>query len=180
MKDLRIAAAVSSLTLVLFSSSAFASGPSRTAEEDAVIATQAGGRFVIANHTIRATVSIVDSSVRGLIVADRAHATELRFAEPFAIPLKDGTILDTNSLKLLRPPERRVLTPRPDASRLADRLHGERFDFYFENNDHSVRVSWSLILLDGSHYLRQVLTIEAPAHDASISRVQLIDVRLAG
>ncbi len=179
MKDLRIAAAVSTLTLVLFPLSVFAS-TSRAGETDTVIATQAGGRFGIENHSIRATVSIVDGSLRGLIVADRAHATELRFAEPFAILLKDGTILDTNSLKLLRPPERRVLTPRPDASRLADRLHGERFDFYFENNDHSVRVSWSLILLDGSHYLRQVLTIEAPAHDASISRVQLIDVRLAG
>ena len=177
LKALRAVAAISSLTLVLFSLSAFASS-SPTAEADTVIATQAGGRFGIENHAIRATVSVVDGSLRGLIVADREHGTELHFAEPFAILLKDGTILDTNSLKLIRPPERRVLTPRPDASRLAERLHGGKFDFYFENNDHSVRVSWSLILLDGSHYLRQLLTIEAPTRDAAISRVQLIDVRL--
>ena len=41
-----------------------------------------------------------------------------------------------------------------------------------------MRVVWSVVLLDGSMYLRQLLSITAVAQDISISRVGLIDLTL--
>jgi len=63
---------------------------------------------------------------------------------------------------------------------LAERVRGEEFDFPLESSDHSVRLGWSFILLDGSSYIRQVFTITAVDRDVALSRVELIDVSLAG
>jgi hypothetical protein len=99
---------------------------------------------------------------------------------PFAILLKDGSIYNASILKLSGQPAKHELNPRPDASRLAERLHGEEFDFPLESSDHSLRVVWSLILLDGSSYLRQLVAITALSQDVPISRVELIDLPLPG
>ncbi len=48
-----------------------------------------------------------------------------------------------------------------------------------ETRDHSLQVVL-LILLDGSSYLRQSLTISTGGHDVPISRVALIDLTLPG
>jgi len=43
-----------------------------------------------------------------------------------------------------------------------------------------LRVIWSIVLLDGTSYLRQVLKISANARDVPISEVKLIDLKLSG
>ena len=55
-------------------------------------------------------------------------------------------------------------------------MHGEQFDLPLASSDASLRVVWSIVLLDGSSYVRQKFTITANGKDAPISRVQLIDV----
>jgi hypothetical protein len=167
------------LTLALLSGSVIAAGaPQRQASERAV-ATQAEGNFLLENHAIGAKWSVAAGKINRLAIMDRLHGSELRVAEPFAILLKDGTIYDAGNLTLAGQPARRELTPRPDASRLADRLHGAEFDFPLESGDRSLHVVWSLILLDGSTYLRQLVTITAAGQDLPISRVELIDLPLA-
>jgi hypothetical protein len=151
---------------------------SRDFEAGRVIATQAGGSFLLENHAIGAKWSVTEGKVNSLIVTDRLDGTELRVAAPFAILLKDGAVYDAGNLKLTGQPAKRELTPRPDASRFAGRLHGEEFDFPLESSDHSLHVVWSLILLDDSSYLRQLLTITAAGQDVPISRVELIDLPL--
>lgn len=145
-----------------------------------VIATQARDGFQLRNHAIAATVLVTEGKVRDVVVTDRLHRTKLRADAPFAILLKDGSIYDVNTLRLIGSPTKHELTARPEASRLADRLHGEEFDLSLENRDHSLQVVWSLILLDGSSYLRQSLTISAGGHDVPIGRVALIDLTLPG
>ena len=145
-----------------------------------VIATQTGDGFQLRNHAIAATVLVTEGKVRDVVVTDRLHGTKLRADAPFAILLKDGSIYDVNTLRLIGSPTKHELTARPEASRLADRLHGEEFDLSLENRDHSLQVVWSLILLDGSSYLRQSLTISAGGHDVPIGRVALIDLTLPG
>jgi hypothetical protein len=83
-------------------------------------------------------------------------------------------------LKLSGQPAKHELIPRPEASRFADRVHGEEIDFPLESSDHTMRVVWSLILLDGSSYLRQLVAITAAGQDVSIDRVELIDLPLPG
>jgi hypothetical protein len=144
------------------------------------IAGQDGNSFRLENQAIVVKWFVAEGRVSRLIVADRIHGTELSVGVPFAILLKDGTIYNPDNLRLLGQPLRRELAPRPDASRMADRLHGEAFDLPLESGDHSLKVVWSLILLDGSSYLRQSFTITAAGADVAISRVELIDVPLAG
>jgi hypothetical protein len=178
-KAKRNATAGFALLLTMVSSSAIASN---TQPDGAgpVVATQAGEHCSLKNRAIGAEWVVTGGKVNDLVVTDRLHGTELRIAVPFAILLKDGSIYDAGSLKLTGQPARHELTPRPEASRLADRLHGEAFDLPLESRDHSLRVIWSLILLDGSSYLRQLVAITAVGQDVPISRVELIDLPLSG
>ena len=179
-KTIRDATAGLALSLAVFVGSAVASGTQRDLEGGPVVATQAGDSFHLENRAIGAKWSVTEGKVSSLVVTDRMHGTELRVAAPFAILLKDGSIYDVSVLKLIGPPTKHELTPQPDASRFADRLHGEEFDLPLESDDHSLRLVWSLILLDGSSYLRQIFTITAVGHDLPISRVELIDLPLPG
>ena len=144
------------------------------------VAVQDGGNFQLGNQVVSAKWSVTRGEVNDLVVIDRLHGTDLRVAVPFAILLQDGTIFSPDNLQLAGQAVRRELTPQPEASRLADRLRGEEFDFPMESSDHSLQVTWSLKLLDGSSYLRQLLTVTAGRQDLPISRVKLIDLHLPG
>ena len=168
------------LSMAILSGTVPAASVPRDGGAGRVTATQVGDKFQLENHTIAARWSVSNGKVNDLAVIDRLHRTEIRVATPFAILLKDGTIYDSGILKLIRQPTMEALTPREDASRFADRLHGKQIDFPLESSDHSLQVVWSLILVDGSSYLRQLLTITAVGHDVSISQVKLVDLPLSG
>jgi hypothetical protein len=179
-KAIRDATAGFALTLALLPSSVLVAGTRLGSEADFVVATQDGDNFSLKNHAIGAKWSVTEGKVNSLVVIDRIHGKELHVAVPFAILLGDGSIYDASGLRLTRHPAQHELTPRPEASRLADRLHGEEFDFPLESSDRSLRVVWSLILLDGSSYLRQLVAITAGGQDIPIDRVELIDLALPG
>ena len=149
-------------------------------EPGRAMATQAGSSFCLENHAIGAKWSVAGGKVSGLFLLDRPAGTEIPIAVPFAILLNDGAVFNPGNLGLTGPPVRRALAPHPDASRLADRLAGEEFEFPLESSDHALRVVWSLMLLDGSAYIRQLVTVTAANQDLPIARVELIDLPLAG
>jgi hypothetical protein len=177
-KAIRSATTVFAFTLSVLPSLGFAMATPRDLKSGAAIATQVGGSFRLENHAIGAKWSITEGKVNSLIVTDRVHGTELYVAVPFAILLKSGANYDVGTLKLAGQPVKHELTPQLNASRFAERLHGEEFDLPLESSDHTLDVKWSLLLLDGSSYLRQLLTITAAGRDVPISRVELIDLRL--
>jgi hypothetical protein len=179
-KAIRDATVGLTLTLAMLPGSVIASGTQRGFEAGSVVATQAGDNFSLKDQAIGAKWSVIEGKVNSLVVTDQMHGTELRVVAPFAILLKDGSIYDASNLKVASQPTKRELTPQPDASRFGDRLHGEEFDFPLESSDHTLRVVWSLILLDGSSYLRQLVTITALGQDVPIDRVELIDLPLPG
>ena len=179
-KTIRDATTGVALSLAVLPGSAIALNIQPGLGSGPVIATQTGDGFQLRNRVIAATVLVTEGKVRDVVVTDRLHGTKLRADAPFAILLKDGSIYDVNTLRLIGGPTKHELTARPDASRLADRLHGEEFDLSLETRDHSLQVVWSLILLDGSSYLRQSLTISTGGHDVPIGRVALIDLTLPG
>src|SRR5271168_3689420 len=116
------------LTLAVLPGFLNASSTQRDFEAGPAIATQAGDSFHLENHVIGARWSVAEGKVNSLVVADRLHGTELRVGAPFAILLKDGSIYDAISMRLTGQPAKHELTPQPDASRFADKLHGEEFD----------------------------------------------------
>jgi len=131
------------------------------------------------DETIAAAVRFDNGKVSGFIVADRMHGTRVRFATPFRILLKDGSILDVGNLVLQGQAKEIDVTPRANLSRMADSLAGKMLEAEFENQDHSMRVTWRVQLRDGSSYVRQLVSIAATGQtDLAISRVELVDVQL--
>jgi hypothetical protein len=144
------------------------------------IASQMQDSFQLENNAIAAHGSIAGGKLNALTITDKLDHNALPIVAPFAILLKDGSILDPEHLTLTGQPNHRELAPQSKASRTADRLHGVQFDVPFESADHSLQATWSLVLRDDSAYLRQLLTITAVSRDASITRVELIRLPLPG
>ena len=180
-KQLLNAATGLALSLAVFPGSMIQaeSAPQRN-EASPVVAMQAGDSFRLQNHAIGASWSVAGGKLNSLVVHDRMHGAELRIDVPFGLLLSDGTKYNAGSLALTGPPVRHELNPRPDAPRLADTRRGVQFDVPLESSDHLLRVTWSLVLLENSSYIRQVLTLTAGPRDVPLSRVELVDMPLAG
>ncbi|MGB6194046.1 MAG: enterotoxin, partial [Terracidiphilus sp.] len=116
----------------------------------------------------------------GLVIEDHLDGKEIPVAAPFALLLRDGSILDAGNLAVEGSAQARRLLPGADASRAADRIPGVALEVPLESADHRVHALWSAILRDGSAYIRQQLTITAAGQDVAIARVQLIDLRVDG
>ena len=73
------------------------------------------------------------------------------------------------------------VTPSPNASRAATVMPGETVEMGFDSSDRAVHVEWAIVRLEGSNCVRQVVTVAAQGKtDVPISRVELIELKLAG
>ena len=143
-------------------------------------ATESGAVFHMQNQRIGVRWVNSPHGPQSLTVIAPAGGMEVPIANPFSILLTDGTIYNMRSLVPVGTITMHPVTPQPGSPRIADRLPGKQADLLLESGDHTLQVSWSLILLDGSSYLRQVLTLKAVGKDAPLSRVELIDLPLRG
>lgn len=139
-----------------------------------------GDSYAVSNQAIEAGWTISNEKLVDVIVTDKLHKTTLRLPIPFALLLKDGTIYKPANLKIDGKPQMRALTADADASRYSERLPGEQFDLPLADSKGDLHIIWSVVLRDGSNYIRQILTTTAGEHDAPINRVELIDVQLPG
>lgn len=165
--------------LALFTISVPAIGQN-TSEPGNATATHNGDSFQLENNVIAAKWSVAGNKVAGLLISDRLHGTDIPVPSPFAVLLENGTIYDASNLAISGQPVLRELEPQANASRMADRLHGHEVDVPLKSSDGSLEAMWSVILLDGSNYVRQLLTMKAGDRDLPISRVELIDLHLKG
>ena|SRR5579883_802664 len=137
-----------------------------------------GDSYALSDDTVEAAWSLSNGHLASVSVTDKTHKTTLAITEPFALLLKDGTIYKAGDLKIDGDPRMVTLEPNPQASRYSDRLAGRQFNLPLVTNDGNLHLTWSVVLRDGSHYIRQFLTATAVAHDIPISRLQLIDIQL--
>ena len=158
--------------------SAFA-GATCPGSEPATAARAAEG-FRLENCAVGLTLTSSGARLSGLAFTDRVHKTELPIAAPFAVLLTDGSIYNAANLAPAGQPSLHEVLPHAGAARVAEQLHGQQLDIPLGSADHSLRFTWSLILLDGASYFRQVLTLTAADKDVPIRRVQLIDLPLPG
>ena len=155
VQPVRVMACNALMALVLGSMAVAAAAPSGSPEGGRTVATRRGSDFRLENGRMGAKWSATAGKLNGLTVWARLPATEIHWPEPFAILLKDGTIYNAGDLKLAGEPVRRELVPRVGRSRLADTLRGASFEFPLESSDGNLRVLWSMVLLDGTSYLRR-------------------------
>jgi len=137
--------------------------------------------FALENRSIAARCSFAEGSLSGIVIRDRLHRTEVRMPDAFRILLTDGRILETKNLKLSSEPRRVQVGPDMRSPKAADAVSGEEVEAHFESGDRSLGVDWSVVLLSGSNYIRQVVRLAAQGDkDVSISRVELINAELPG
>ncbi|HVZ82798.1 MAG TPA: hypothetical protein VG893_03925 [Terracidiphilus sp.] len=138
------------------------------------------GRLQVENARVGATWSLAGGRLSGFTVKDRLHGTEIPAAEPFALLLEDGTHLRAEDFHVSGAAVRRALTGQADAARMADRLAGEEMDVPLESEDGALRATWAVVALEGTDYLREVLTLTAGMKDVPIARVEMVDADLPG
>lgn len=138
------------------------------------------GSFTIQNAAMGVSGSLAGGRIAGVVAHDRMHGAAIPVETPFAVLLDDGRILRAGDFAVSGAVMRHALTGKADASRMADRLAGEEMDVPLVSADHALHGTWSLIALDGTQYLRAVLTLTAGAKDVAIARVEMVDLDLPG
>ncbi|HTB96221.1 MAG TPA: hypothetical protein VK716_04380 [Terracidiphilus sp.] len=165
--------------MAILSTVSLANAAKSNADERATASVESG-RCLLENGVIGAEWVVKDANLRSLTITDRLHGKKIGIATPFSLMLKDGWVFDAGDLNVVAGPERRERTPQTDASRMAERMSGVEIDTTLETVDHALQARWAVIVLDGSNYLRQEVTLTAAGKDVAIRRVQLVDVDAAG
>ncbi|MDE3163683.1 MAG: enterotoxin [Acidobacteriota bacterium] len=168
----------SALLMLCTCAAAWAAGPGNHSGE--TTATQSGDRYALANGAILAEWTLRNGHAGSLCVRESMRGLRRCLSEPFAVILRDGQVYDASALQATAPAKQMRLTPQVDASRLAEHEGGMEFDVPLESADRSLRADWSVILRDGSNYVRQRLTLTAVGSHVAIRSVKLIDAELPG
>jgi hypothetical protein len=141
-------------------------------------ATVSASHFDLSNTVLTAKWSAAGSHLGTLSITDKLTHRSSFVLAPFSILLKSGAIFDASDVQVTGLPQRKMLTAAPDASCLAERFPGVSIELPWKTEDGSLSGTWSIVLRDGSNYLRQVVTITAGDKDQPISRVEMIDLPL--
>jgi len=140
-----------------------------------------GGAITLCTAKICATIPVYLShhELKPVTIEDQAHKTKLTAAETFAILVRKGGVYKASDFAV-DPAGMSVsqLQPHANASRMAERIAGVQIIVPLTSRDGLLTVNWRLELRDGSHYVREILTMTANGADVPIEQVQLIDIPL--
>ena len=164
---------------LLFVASAAARGIS--AQDAGKATTQVhGSHYTMENQAIEAAWQLAGGRLENFTVADRWNVKTVHLVDPFGVLLRDGTIENAHSLHIDGRPEMQALVPDPGSARASDHFAGQQFTLPMTDDAGRVRVLWSVVLRDGSNYVRQIVTISASAQDLPVAEVRLIDATIPG
>jgi len=170
------------VTLIAVSSqSAQAPAPGGVSSIAAGKATAAikGVSLILENRAIAATWRLAGGSFHPGATADKLDGKAMPAAEDaFSILLTDKRAIAASSLKIVGKPRIEDLKAEPQAPRLSDHLPGKQLVVELSDPEKAFDVTWRGILRDGSHYLRQEITLKATTQDLPIAEITLIDVAL--
>ena len=144
------------------------------------MATETGEHYEVANGIVQASWSQRDGQVTNLCVTSAWDRGRVCLQEPFQATGRDGALAGAIELRVAGPAHRLERAPERNASRMAEHLHGVEFDVPLESADHALRAQWSVILRDGSNYVRERLTLTAVGRDLPLRSVKLIDAEPPG
>jgi hypothetical protein len=146
--------------------------------QGAAAVSSTNGKFQVSDQTVAVRWDVRAGRLGDVMFVDKLHGRTLPLAVPFAILTSDGRIYGPANLRVEDEPRIRALAVNADASRYAERLPGRAIDVSLASEDGALRAVWSVVLRDGSAYVRQVLTVTAVGKDLPIARVELFDLAL--
>jgi hypothetical protein len=149
---------------------------------DAEIALNGQSGGTLQNNRIEASWQIRDARLDSLVIRDKTpHAgymdATLKLNAPFSVELNAIGVLHASDLQISSPARIEHLTPNPTASRASERLPGVTVHYSLADPQDRFHADWAITLRQGSHYIRQILTITAGASPLSLSGVSMIDAR---
>jgi hypothetical protein len=142
----------------------------------------------IHDDQLRLSNSVIEEEWRfqpnGLVAAtltDRlTNRTIPLAANVFVVTLQDGSVLKSSEMRITGQPRMEKLTADPNASQLAARYNGWQIEVGLSDQRDRLHVIWRAMLRDGSSYVRQEVTLNAPGKDLLISSIRLTDVSIPG
>ena len=139
-----------------------------------VVAEGAAGSLILSNNVIGARCEAGEDGLH-VEVKDMQTNRALEFRPPFSVLFADGSIVRADQMQISERPEIEDLKLDPAASRASEKIAGKEIHTTLVDARSGLHVRWRLELRDGSEYLRQSFTFEAPDHDLKMQRVRLID-----
>ena len=167
-------------------SHAFAQTSPQRSTGDPVIALDGQSGGTLENDRIEATWQIHNKHLTALVIRDKTPQAGFKDATlnldgPFSIELKAIGVQRASDLQISGPARIDHLTPNPSASRASDRLPGVTVHYSLTDPEGRFTPTGLSPFAQGSHYIRQILTVTAGAITAAASNgISLIDVRSPG
>ena len=149
--------------------------------EQRVAARRGDDDFSLGNDVISASWSTSGGVLRATALA--SAESEARLAVPahvFSLTLAGGARLDSTRLRITGEPSMETISPRPDASRFAERVGGRRVTVTLRDPDGRIEANWSAELREGSHYIRQEVTLHALGAPLAVREIALVELSAPG
>ncbi len=132
--------------------------------------------LTLANDLIRADWNLESPGFWIVSIQDLHSGQSITGPQPaFTLIMTDGSALDSVNMPAMGAPLQEELAPNLQASRLSERLAGQQITVVFEDANGRVRVTWRGILRDGSHYVRQEVTLEAIGTPQAFQQIRLLE-----
>jgi hypothetical protein len=141
----------------------------------------AGGR--IENDRVAAIWRVADGHITSLTIQDKTADTTRRDSSlsldvPFSIEVNQVGVVRASDLLVRGAARVEQLVPNVGASRGSERLPGTAVHYALADPAGRFQADWSLILRQGSSYIRQTVTVIAADKPVPLSGLILIDLRI--
>lgn len=134
--------------------------------------------FSLQNDAIQVSWRIRDKVLSVAKIEDRWNRSTLAGDAPLAVlTLRNGKVLSTEAMRVVSAPVLLRLAPVPKASRASERLAGSAISATLVDPDTGLRADWQADLRDGSHYVRQSLTLRAQGKPVDVKRVSFVNLK---
>ena len=136
--------------------------------------------FSIANAVLRMSWRTSADGMHGLEFTDAiTHRTISAQPVPFILLFGDGSVLAASEMAVVQEPKIVDLEVQAGAARLSERLPGKAVAIELADKAGRLRATWTVILRDGSNYVRQEFKLTAGSGDVPVREVRLVDWKLA-
>jgi hypothetical protein len=134
-------------------------------------------KLLLQNSAISAEWQLQPGGLKWIQIRDKRNGSSLHVPSPvFKLVFTDGTTADSSSLSIVAAPRVEKLQAIPNASRYSERIHGHQIVADFRDSNGKFEVQWRAILREGSHYVRQELTLKANSADLRLREIIPIDM----
>jgi hypothetical protein len=129
-------------------------------------------KLVLQNAKISAEWQFQSGGLKWIQIRDKRSGASLRASgQVFKLVFTDGTTADSSTLSVAAAPRIEKLRAIPTASRSSERIPGHQIVADFRDSNGQFEIQWRAILREGSHYIRQELTLKANNADLPLREI---------